>query len=430
MIPRYSMPEIAELWTDEYKYRTWLEVELAACEAWSRLGKIPKAAVARLQKKARFNSGSILKIEAKVKHDVIAFLTEVGRHVGPDAKYLHYGLTSSDMLDTATAIILKRSGLLIRERLKALMGEIRRKAMKYKYQPKVGRTHGIHAEPTSLGLTFALWYAECERHLERLDRAIEIISVGMFSGPVGTYTNVDPRVEQFACKLLGLKPVKISTQVIQRDRHAEFMSVLALIASSIDKFATEIRHLQKTEVLELEEGFSKGQKGSSSMPHKKNPITCEQMSGMARLMRSNLSATLENIPLWHERDISHSSIERIIFPDSTMLAYYMLAKFAEVVKNLTVYPKNLKKNLELTGGLVFTGGVLLAVTDKLGSREKAYALVQKIAHDAWSSGRIFREELAKNPTIREHFSDTELEKMFDVKDYLGHVDYIFKRVFG
>jgi len=430
MIPRYSMPEIAELWTDEYKYRTWLEVELAACEAWSKLGKIPKAAVTRLRRNAKFSSRNILKIEAKVKHDVIAFLTEVGRHVGPDAKYLHYGMTSSDMLDTATALILKRAGILIRGELKTLMSEIRRKARKYKFQPKVGRSHGIHAEPTSLGLTFALWYAECDRNLVRLDRAIEGVSVGMLSGPVGTFTNIDPRVEIHTCRILDLKPAPITTQVIQRDRHAEFMSVLALISSAIDKFATEIRHLQKTEVLELEEGFSKGQKGSSSMPHKKNPITCEQMSGMARLMRSNLMVALDNIPLWHERDISHSSVERVIFPDSTMLAFYMLRKFSEVMRNLTVYPKNLKQNLDLTGGLVFTGSVLLAVTDKLGSREKAYSLVQKIAHEAWDAGKVFKDELTRDKTMQEHFTPKELEAMFDVKAYLGKVDFIFKRVFG
>jgi len=430
MIPRYSLPEISELWTDEYKFASWLEVEIAVCEAWAELGRIPKAAVSRIKKRADFDTQNILKIEATVKHDVIAFLTDVGSYVGDDAKYIHFGMTSSDMLDTATALILKRAGDLIVKQAKKLMAEVRKKAVKYKFQPKVGRTHGVHAEPMSLGLTFAMWYSELERDLDRLKRAVESVAYGKISGAVGTYANIDPKIEKIVCRKLKLKPAPVSTQIIQRDRHAELLWALAVTASSIDKFATEIRHLQKTEVLELEEGFSKGQKGSSAMPHKKNPITCEQMSGMARLLRGNLTVALENIPLWHERDISHSSVERVIFPDSTIIVYYMLTKFAGIVKNLTVYPDNLTANLNRTGGLIYTGKILLAVTEKLGSRERAYELVQKIAHEAWSRGENFRDRLAEHPIIKEYFTASEIEKMFDYKPYLKHVDYIYKRVFG
>lgn len=420
---------MSSLWTDEYKFSTWLEVEIAACEAWAKLGKIPEAAVKRIKSKARFNTENILKIEETVKHDVIAFLTDVGGYVGKDAQYIHYGLTSSDVLDTATALILKRSGDLLVVGVKSLLSEIRKKARKYKYQPKVGRTHGIHAEPTSLGLTFAIWYAELERDLERLKRAIESVAVGKLSGAVGTFANIDPRVEKYVCRKLKLNPAPVSTQIVQRDRHAEFIWALAVTASSLDKFAVEIRHLQKTEVHELEEGFSKGQKGSSAMPHKKNPITCERISGMARLARAHLSVALENIPLWHERDISHSSVERVIFPDSTILLDYMLHKFTEIVRDLQVYPKNLLANLDKTGGLIYTGKILLEVTERLGSREKAYSLIQKVAHTAWEKGGSFKDELLAEPSISKHFSVDEIEAMFDFKPYLKHVDMIFKRVF-
>jgi adenylosuccinate lyase len=429
MIERYSLPEMSSLWTDEYKFSTWLEVEIAACEAWAKLGKIPEAAVKRIKSKARFNTENILKIEETVKHDVIAFLTDVGEYVGKDAQYIHYGLTSSDMLDTATALILKRSGDLLVVGVKSLLSEIRKKARKYKYQPKVGRTHGIHAEPTSLGLTFAMWYAELERDLERLKRAIELVAVGKLSGAVGTFANIDPRVEKYVCRKLKLRPAPVSTQIVQRDRHAEFIWALAVTASSLDKFAVEIRHLQKTEVLELEEGFSKGQKGSSAMPHKRNPITCERISGMARLARAHLNVALENIPLWHERDISHSSVERVIFPDSTILLDYMLHEFTKVVRNLQVYPGNLQANLDKTGGLIYTGKILLEVTERLGSREKAYRLIQKAAHAAWDKGGNFKDELLAEPSISKHFSVEEIEAMFDFKPYLKHVDTIFKRVF-
>jgi adenylosuccinate lyase len=429
MIERYSLPEMSSLWTDEYRFSTWLEVEIAACEAWAKLGKIPEAAVKRIKSKARFNTDNILKIEETVKHDVIAFLTDVGGYVGKDAQYIHYGLTSSDMLDTATALILKRSGDLLVVGVKSLLSEIRKKARKYKYQPKVGRTHGIHAEPTSLGLTFAMWYAELERNLERLKRAIESVAVGKLSGAVGTFANIDPRVEKYVCRKLKLKPAPVSTQIVQRDRHAEFIWALAVTASSLDKFAVEIRHLQKTEVHELEEGFSKGQKGSSAMPHKKNPITCERISGMARLARAHLNVALENIPLWHERDISHSSVERVIFPDSTILLDYMLHKFTEIVRNLNVYPRNLRANLDKTGGLIYTGKILLEVTERIGSRDEAYRLIQKAAHTAWEKGRSFKDELLAEPSISKHFSVEEIEAMFDFKPYLKHVDMIFKRVF-
>ncbi|MFH1892510.1 MAG: adenylosuccinate lyase [Candidatus Zixiibacteriota bacterium] len=429
MIERYSLPEMAGLWTDEYKFSTWLEVEIAACEGWAALGKIPTAAVKRIRSRAKFDTKRILKIEDKVKHDVIAFLTNVGESVGADAQYIHYGLTSSDVLDTATAVVLKRSGELLVVRIKQLLSEIRKKARRYKYQPKVGRTHGVHAEPTSLGLTFAVWYAEMARDLDRLKRAIDNIAVGKLSGAVGTFANIDPKLEKYVCRKLKLKPAPVSTQIIQRDRHAEFIWALAVTASSLDKFATEIRHLQKTEVLELEEGFSKGQKGSSAMPHKKNPITCERVSGLARLLRGNMVVALENIPLWHERDISHSSVERVIFPDSTIILDYMLYKFTEIVKNLNVYPKNLMANLEKTGGLIYAGKLLLSVTERLGSREEAYQVIQEAAHAAWESGTSFKDELLAEPSIRKNFTSRELEKMFDYKPYLKHVDTIFARVF-
>jgi len=429
MIERYSLPEMAGLWTDEYRFSTWLEVEIAACEGWAELGKIPTVAAKRIRSRARFDTKKILKIEEKVKHDVVAFLTNVGESVGADAQYIHFGLTSSDVLDTATAVVLKRSGELLVVRIKQLLSEIRKKARKYKYQPKVGRTHGVHAEPTSLGLTFAMWYAEMARDLDRLKRAIDNIAVGKLSGAVGTFANIDPKLEKYVCRKLKLKPAPVSTQIIQRDRHAEFIWALAVTASSLDKFATEIRHLQKTEVLELEEGFSKGQKGSSAMPHKKNPITCERVSGLARLLRGNLVVALENIPLWHERDISHSSVERVIFPDSTIILDYMLYKFTEIVKNLNVYPKNLMANLEMTGGLVYAGKLLLSVTERLGSREEAYQLIQKAAHSAWESGTSFKDKLLAEPSIRKNFTSRELEEMFDYKPYLKHVDTIFARVF-
>ncbi len=429
MIERYSLPEMSSLWTDEYRFSTWLEVEIAACEAWAKIGKIPEAAVRRIRSRARFSTENILKIEETVKHDVIAFLTDVGGYVGEDAKYIHYGLTSSDMLDTATAVTLKRAGDLLVTGVKTLMSEIRKKARRYKYQPKVGRTHGVHAEPMSLGLTFAMWYAELARDLERLRRAIDSVAVGKLSGAVGTFANIDPRIEKYVCSKLKLKPAPVSTQIVQRDRHAEFIWALAVTASSLDKFATEIRHLQKTEVLELEEGFTKGQKGSSAMPHKKNPITCERISGMARLMRGNLTVALENIPLWHERDISHSSVERIIFPDSTILLDYMLHKFTEVMRNLRVYPENMRTNLDKTGGLIYTGRILLDLTGEIGSREKAYEIIQRAAHTAWEKGRSFKDELLADPQIAEHFSRDQIESMFDYRPYLKHVDMIFRRVF-
>jgi adenylosuccinate lyase len=429
MIPRYSLPEMQRLWTDEYKFATWLEVEIAACEAMAAIGVIPKAPVTRIKRNARFSVKRVERIEATVRHDVIAFLTDVGKSVGEDAKYIHFGLTSSDVLDTATAVILRRAGDLLIVRVKALMNEIRRKALKHKYQPKVGRTHGVHAEPTSLGLTFAVWYTEMERNLERMRRAVENVAVGKLSGAVGTFANIDPRVEKSVCRKLKLKPAPVSTQVVQRDRHAEFLWSMAVTASSLDKFAQEIRHLQKTEVLEMEEGFSKGQKGSSAMPHKKNPVTCEQISGQSRVLRGNLIAALENIPLWHERDISHSSVERIIFPDSTILLDYMLYKFTEVVKNLTVYPENLTANLNKTGGLIYAGKILLDVTDRIGSRERAYRIVQKAAHDSWSMRESFRDHLMKNREISNAFTAEELDKLFDYRPYLRRVDMIFKRVF-
>jgi len=393
------------------------------------LGKIPKAAVARIKRNASFKVKRILKIEEKTKHDVVAFVTNVGETVGKDAKYIHYGLTSSDVLDTANAILLKDAGMIILKRLDDLQKVIKRQAHKYKNYPQMGRTHGIHAEPTSLGLKFALWYDEFTRNRERLVTAIDTIAYGKISGAVGNYANIDPRIEKKVCKKLGLKAAPISTQINSRDRYAEFMWALAATATSLEKVALELRHLQRTEVRELEEGFSKGQAGSSSMPHKKNPISAENVCGIARVIRSNLITALENVPLWHERDISHSSAERIILPDSSIGVHYLLLRVTKILQNIVVYKKNLEKNLNLTGGLWCTGRLLLILTDKMGSRQSAYKLVQSAAHKAWNEETSFQEELMSRTEFSELFTKAELNRIFDVKTYLKHVDMIFKRVF-
>jgi len=429
MIPRYTLPEMAALWSEESKFSCWLRVELAACEAWNRLGVIPAATLKRIRSKAAFKISRILKIEQRTRHDLVAFVTAVGESLGADAKYIHYGLTSSDVIDTANALLLREAGKLIVARLDDLRRIIRRQARKYRNLPQIGRTHGIHAEPTTLGLKFALWYDELGRDLRRLHQAIETISVGKISGAVGTYGNLDPRVESIVCRKLHLKPAPISTQINSRDRYAEFLWALAITAATLEKIALELRHLQRTEVREAEEGFAKGQTGSSAMPHKKNPISAENVCGLARIIRANLMVALENVPLWHERDISHSSAERIILPDSTTALHYLICKMSDILENLVVYRSSLQKNLLLTGGLWASGRVLLALTDRLGSREKAYRIVQKAAHQAFGVKGSFREALLKDAEVCRVFSRAELERFFDVRSYLGHVNLIFRRVF-
>ncbi len=364
MIQRYTRPVMGKLWTEEHKFRTLLDIEVLACEAQSELGIIPKEAVKVIRDKAAFDIKRIEQIEAEVKHDVIAFLTNVGEYVGPESRFIHLGMTSSDVLDTGLSVQMKQAGELLLNDLQKLEEVLARRAKEFKYTVMVGRTHGIHAEPTTFGLKLALWYDETRRNIDRLRHAIGTISVGQISGAVGTYEHLDPFVEKYVCEKLELKPAPVSTQILQRDRHAEFMTTLAVIGSSLEKFATEIRHLQRTEVLEAEEYFSKGQKGSSAMPHKRNPITCERVAGLARVLRGNAQAALENVALWHERDITHSSVERIIIPDSCILLDYMLATFTDIIDKLIVYPENMKKNLDLTHGLIFSQSVLARADEK------------------------------------------------------------------
>ncbi len=429
MIERYSREEVAKIWSDENKFRIWLDVEILACEAQNKLGLVPLKSLNVIKKKAKYNTKRVLKIEETVKHDVIAFLTNVAEYVGIDSRFIHVGMTSSDVLDTALSVQLKQAGEIILKDLIKLSDALKKKAKKYKNLTMIGRTHGIHAEPITLGLKFALWYDENNRNIKRIKDAIEIISVGQISGAVGTYEHISPKVEDYVCKKLGLKPAKISTQILQRDRHAQFMSTLAIVASCIDKYATEVRHLQKTEVLELEESFTKGQKGSSAMPHKKNPITSEQLSGLARVIRGNSMAAMENIPLWHERDISHSSVERIIMPDSTILLDYMLNKFISLVENVTVYEKNIKRNLELTKGLIFSQTLLLKLIEKKMKREDAYKIVQAIAMRCWETKTEFRKLVEESKEAMKFLNEKDLQEVFDYRKSQKNVDYIFKRVF-
>ncbi|MGV7220345.1 MAG: adenylosuccinate lyase [Nitrospinales bacterium] len=429
MIERYTLPEMAAIWAPENKFQIWLDIEVYACEALAKKGKIPSRDLQQIQKNAGFDIERIDAIEKEVKHDVIAFLSSVAEKVGDSARYMHLGMTSSDVLDTALAVQLKESADLILKELTAFQKALKKQALTHKNTPVIGRSHGIHGEPTTFGLKLANWYEETKRNIDRLKRARKVVSFGQISGAVGTFAGIDPDVEEYTCKKLGLKPAPISSQVIQRDRHAEFFTTLAIIASSIDKFATEIRHLQRTEVLEVEEFFSKGQKGSSAMPHKRNPIVSEQMSGLARLIRGNAMASLENIPLWHERDISHSSVERIIGPDSTILVHYMLRKMTLLIDRLMIYPENMKKNLELTGGLVFSGSVLLELARKGVARDDAYRLVQKNAMQSWNGKGNFLSLLKKDKDVAKFLSKKEIEKLFDLKKHLKNVDRIFKRVF-
>ena len=428
MIKRYTRPEMGEIWTDENKYKTWLQVEIAACEAQAELGRIPKDAVKVIKEKADFTVDRIEEIESEVKHDVIAFLTCVAEYVGPESRFIHLGMTSSDLLDTALAMLLKQAGTILLKDVNNLLDVLKDKAIEYKETVCIGRSHGIHAEPTSFGLKFALWYDEMTRNLERLKKAVEATSVGMISGAVGTYAFVDPQVEELTCKNLGLRPANISTQVIQRDVHAEFSIALALIGSTVEKIAVEIRHLQRTEVLEAEEPFTKGQKGSSAMPHKRNPIASENMSGLVRLLRTNAMAALENVALWHERDISHSSVERVIFPDSTIIANYVLNRLANMLKNLVVYPENMVRNLKLTHGLIFSQPLLLALIDNGITREESYKLVQDCAMTCWEEQISFEQIVKNDSRIKMYLSNEEISDCFNEQRALKQVDYIYNKV--
>ena len=428
MIPRYSRKEISSIWSDENRFKIWLDIEILACESQNKLGLIPDSALKNIQRKAKFDVIKILRIEETVKHDVIAFLTNVSEYVGIDSRYIHMGMTSSDILDTCLSVQMKQAGELIMNDLQSIKKTLYKKAKKYKYLTEIGRSHGVHAEPITLGLKFALWYDETNRNIERLKRAIEIISVGQISGAVGTYEHISPNVEKYVCQKLGLKTTKISTQILQRDRHAEYLTTLAIIASCIEKYTTEIRHLQKTETLELEEHFAKGQKGSSAMPHKKNPITCEKLSGLARVLRGNALASMENIALWHERDISHSSVERIIIPDSTILLDHILFSFNQVVENIVVHEENIKRNLELTNGLIYSQKVLLKLIDKNMKREDAYKIVQDVALICWKEKTSFYDMISNDKEVMKYLSKSELKEIFGNKDLNKKVDFIYRRL--
>ena len=435
MIDRYTRPAMGRIWSDEKKYRCWLEVESAASAVLAEDGVIPVAAAEAIATKAGCSVARIQEIEAEVKHDVIAFTTAVAESLvvqglGAESRWLHFGLTSNDVVDTAQALQVKEASTLIRADLVELLEVLKRRAVEFKHTPTIGRTHGIHAEPTTFGLKLLNWYAEMERNLARFDAAAEDMRVGKFSGAVGTFGHLKPEHEERICALLGLKAAPVTTQVIQRDRHAAYISTLAIIGSTLDKIAVEVRHLQRTEVREAQEYFSEKQKGSSAMPHKKNPITCEQISGLARVLRGNAQAAFENIPLWHERDISHSSVERVIFPDSTILVDYLLAKTTDLIARLLVYPERMKKNLESTGGLIFSGQLLLDLAEAGMLREDAYQLVQEHAMRAWKEDLVFRDEIARDAAISKLLSPEKLAKTFDYTRQLGNVDAIFKRVLG
>ncbi|MBU0502849.1 MAG: adenylosuccinate lyase [Candidatus Omnitrophota bacterium] len=428
MIERYSLPEMSSIWQEEFKFKIMLEIELLTLEALGLQGKVPQAAVKRIRKKARFNISRIREIEKKTQHDIVAFVTNVAQYIGKDAEYLHKGLTSSDLLDTVLGYQLKEAAGILIEDVKKLLKVLKRQAKKYKNTVCMGRTHGVHAEPTTFGMKLALWYDETRRNLVRLEEARRAIAVGKISGAVGTFANIDPEVEEYVCKKLALKPARISTQIVQRDIHAQYLATLAIVGASLEKFATEIRHLQRTEILEAEEPFAKGQKGSSAMPHKRNPVICERVCGLSRILRANALASMENVCLWHERDISHSSAERVIMPDSTLALDYMLNKFIYVISGILVYPENMMTNLVKSKGLIFSQRVLLELMQKGLPRIKAYDLVQRCAMVSWKGSLGFKETLLQDKELIKYLSPRELDKIFNLDYYLRNVGKIFRRV--
>ena len=430
MIPRYSRSRMANIWSDENKFRKWLEVEIRAAEAEAEAGLIPKRAARAIRRKARFEIDTIREIERKVQHDVIAFTTNVAGHVGREGRYLHFGLTSNDVVDTAQALVVREASELLKTGLARLGETLKKRAFEFKHTVMVGRTHGVHAEPITFGLKIANWYSENQRNRVRLAAAAREMLVGKISGAVGTYARLAPSIERRICFRLGLRPAPIASQVIQRDRHASYLSILAVIASSLERIALEVRHLQRTEVREVEERFSPGQKGSSAMPHKRNPVTAEQISGLARVVRSNAQASLENVALWHERDISHSSVERIILPDSSILLDYMIDKTTNLVRDLLVYPERMRENLSLLKGLIFSGQLLLDLAEKGAVREEAYGWVQRDAMQVWRTGEDFQDLVSRDPNIQRYLSRAEIARAFSLQRQLRYVDRIFRRVFG
>ena len=429
MIERYTLPQMGELWTETYKLKTWLQVEIAVCEAQAQLGYIPTQAVEEIKEKANFDPKRVLEIETEVRHDMIAFLTNVNEYVGDAGRYIHLGLTSSDVLDTALALQLVASLDLLLVEMKELIAAIRGQAKQHRYTIMIGRSHGIHAEPITFGFKLAGWLAEVLRSQERLINLRQNIAVGKISGAVGTYANVEPKIEAIACQKLGLQPDTASTQVISRDRHADYVQQLALLGSSLERFAVEIRNLQRTDVLEVEEFFAKGQKGSSAMPHKRNPIRSERLTGLARILRGNAVAALENVALWHERDISHSAVERVIFPDTCILTHFMIREATDLIKNLLVYPENMERNMNCYGGVVFSQRVLLTLVDKGMSREDAYTVVQSCAHQAWNQPQgNFQDLISKDSRVMEVLSEAEIKSCFDPKHHLKHLDEIYQRL--
>ncbi len=430
MIPRYTRPEMAAIWEPENRFRIWLEVEIAACEAWNKLGRIPDDALEVIRERADFDIARIDEVEEEVKHDVIAFLTAVGEKIGPQSRYVHMGMTSSDVLDTSFGVQLVQAADLILKGIEGARDAVRAKAFEHRGTVMMGRSHGMHAEPMTFGLKMAIWYEELGRALDRMRRARETVAVGKLSGAVGTYSNIPPEVEAHVCASLGLVPARVATQVLQRDRHAEYMTALALTASGIEKFAVEIRHLMRTEVGEVQEAFTKGQKGSSAMPHKKNPILSENLSGLARLIRGYCLAAMENIPLWHERDISHSSVERVIFPDATIVMDFMLHRFSSMVEGLVVDGERMRRNMELSGGATYSQTLLLALVDANMTREEAYAIVQRNAHKALDSGRTFAELVRQDQDVLQVLDPEAINSVFDPAAMLKQAGTIFDRVFG
>lgn len=429
MIPRYSRKEMSAIWSPENRFQTWLDIEILACEAMAKKGHIPARSLKRIKEKAGFDIARIEEIEKTTKHDVIAFLTSLTEKVGEDGRFIHMGLTSSDILDTSLAVLLRQASGILIDDVQALLRVLKAKAQKHRKTLMIGRSHGIHAEPITFGLKMALWHQEMQRNLARLIRARDTISYGKISGAVGTFSFVHPSVEEYVCRKLELKPAPVSSQIVQRDRHAEFFTTLAIVASSVDKFSQEIRLLQRTEVREVEEYFAAGQKGSSAMPHKRNPVLSENLSGLARLMRSYAQASLENVALWHERDISHSSVERVIAPDATILLDFMLHRFTGLVRNLVVYPERMLANVGMTKGVIFSQTVLLKLIDKGMSREDAYRVVQKNAMKSWNEGVDFQRLLLEDGEVMSHMKAKDIEEACRIENFLSHVDFIFKRVF-